>query len=339
MFGRKRRDSGQADVGRPIAEFWRWWAGARDRIAAAIEAGDAGALAGEIGDRIQAIDPALEWELTPGRDSRHAIVVSPVGSSALRRVVAEWLAGAPEPDATWSYYGSRQPDPNVLEMRLVIDDQEIELADLRFGATLDENHACLDVEVYHPDFATMAPDARLRIAFMSLDWVLGEDRVELWVGPIEAVTAPSPAQVPAAGMVSMIDELVEKHREPQWVLMSGLRDNVPMMATAQRPLKGIRWPRFDTHVAVNLPYADRGNGFPTDESLERIRAAEDYLVDVIGSAGELLAHETTAGVRTLHFYVEGSTDAAGRLTTGVRTFRGKAESRYDPDLGDIKHLA
>jgi hypothetical protein len=90
------------------------------------------------------------------------------------------------------------------------------------------------------------------------DWALGEEGVERWIGP------------------------VSKGR--------------PIIATVQQPLLPVRWPRFDTHVAVTLPYQFRNEGdLPVDVSLLALRDLEDRLVALLGDVGDLLAHETTRG--------------------------------------------
>ena len=58
-----------------IAGFWSWWAGARDRFAAAIDAGEMGPeLVDELGARVEAIAPGLAWEL--GRERRRPMCSS-----------------------------------------------------------------------------------------------------------------------------------------------------------------------------------------------------------------------------------------------------------------------
>jgi hypothetical protein len=321
-----------------VAEFWRWWAKARDQVAVAI------AQRGELpidalSRRVDALDPALEWEFAAGATSRHALIVSTVGDPKLRRLVAAWLAAAPPSDATWEYHGARQPNPNFATARLGFDGHDVELAGLRYAATVDGDHGQVDVEVYHPVFAAMDHGQRLRIAFMSMDWLLGEEAVESWIGALEVSTQATGHPLPPAGLVEVVDELSARYSGPVWSLLNGERDGLPTLATVQRPLRGIRWPRFDTHVAVTLRYSDQGHGFPGDEDLVRIRAAEDYLTEVIGSTGALLAHETGFSQRVLHYYVDPSTDAAARLGSGSRTFQGTVTTAYDPDLGHIQHLA
>jgi len=337
MFGRRKQQAGNPR--KAIAEFWIWWRDAQQPIADAIGRGNVSDLAGDISQRVHAIDPDLEWELTPGHKSKHGFVLTPAGSAKLRATVARWLAEAPAPTETWQFYGSRQPDASVLTATLQINGHEVDLARLRFGARIDEDHAFVEVRVHHPVFGKLDDETRWRVSFMSLDWVLGEERVAAWVGPVEPAIAEPPGAVEGLALAALVDTLVDKHREPIWVLLQGQRKNTPITATAQRPLRPVRWPRFDTHVEVQLRYADRGNGFPTDASLEQLRAIEDELTQLLGRDGDLLAHETGGGVRSLHFYVDGSAAVAAPLRARAGELGAKSTESYDPDLEHVRHLS
>jgi hypothetical protein len=59
MFRRRRAK----DPSSATSDFWRWWTSARQRIASAIESGNAASLAGEISGRVAAIHEDLQWEL------------------------------------------------------------------------------------------------------------------------------------------------------------------------------------------------------------------------------------------------------------------------------------
>src|SRR6185437_7390187 len=97
----------------------------------------------------------------------------------------------------------------------------------------------------HPGFADLPDAVRGQITFLALDWLLGEDAVESWIGAV-AWTATPDADVrpPATG------------RDPS---------GAPVVATLQVPLRSARWRQYDTHVAVVLPYrvANEG-GLPVD---------------------------------------------------------------------------
>jgi hypothetical protein len=81
-----------------IAEFWQWWATARDDVASAITAGTIGDFSDGLARRVHAIHPGLQWELTPGITTAHALVVTAGGQAPIRAVAARWLAAAPRAD-------------------------------------------------------------------------------------------------------------------------------------------------------------------------------------------------------------------------------------------------
>ena len=61
--------------------------------------------------------------------------------------------------------------------------------------------------------------------------------------------------------------------------------------------------------------------------------------DIHAFAGELLAHESSSGMRTLHYYVDGQTDLAARLAAAAAAWRrGRSTATLDPALKAISHL-
>jgi hypothetical protein len=109
----------------------------------------------------------------------------------------------------------------------------------------------------------------------------------------------------------------------------------------QAPLRSARWPRFDTHVGVVLPFAARPNGLPTDESLTQLREVEDRVIEAVGTDGEVVGHETTGGTRQLHVYVDGTTAAADAVTRVATAgpFRARTKVTYDPEFATVAHLS
>ena len=73
----------------PIEDFWGWWASAGR---AAAEAGIGGAgfkrFTPEMTMRVNAIHPDLGWELTPGGQAEHALIVTAAGVPERRRMAA-----------------------------------------------------------------------------------------------------------------------------------------------------------------------------------------------------------------------------------------------------------
>jgi hypothetical protein len=120
-------------------------------------------------------------------------------------------------------------------------------------------------------------------------------------------------------------------------------DGLPRMAVANLPLRPARWPRFDTHLGVTLPYRTYNEGrLPIDSSLQALRDFEDMLVASVGGDGALVAHETGNRLRTLHFFVDAQSGARGRIESALP---GWAEGRagldvtYDPRFERVAHLA
>jgi hypothetical protein len=332
IFGRRGPAS-------PIIDFWTWWPGARPRLTATLAAGDGGmSMAEEISRRVAAINLKLDWELSAGTAAQHAFTLSCAGNAELRAAAARWLALAPPADQTWEFHDARQPNQDFDGAQLRIDGHDLLLDGTRF-LLVSREHA-VDVSVYHPAFADLPDRARTQISFLCLDWALGEQAVEIWVGRVEVATTRSEPMHGVAEFRRIVSDLADQHAEPRWNILGGEKSGHAIVVTAQVPLRPARWPRFDTHVALTLPFEGRGNGLPTDTALESLRSFEDGLTPLLGSDGELLAHETHRGLRTLHYYVDGDTPVAQRLTNAVTGWRkGQCRSTPDPSFRAIRHLA
>lgn len=337
-FLRRGKRSGEA-----IADFWRWWPDARGRVENAIAAGEwDGAFVDEIGAKVRAIHPDLAWEFATGRAAQHALVVCSGGDPALRAIAERWRVAAPSADGGWEFHSTRQPHPDELG-RLRIHGRELDLAELRFALRMDLDRAEVDVSAYHPAFAAMPENARIQVTFLALDWALGERAVELWLGAVDSATEPPERPQTVRGLRAAVAEVEERTDEDRWAVLGGSDDRgVPMIASVRFPLKAVRWPRFDTHVAVVLPYLHRlDNGFPDDASLVELRAFEDRLIAAVRGGGELVAHESRNGRRTLHVYVDGTGPAdttVRQLLPGWMEGRATASSRPDPHWKGVAHL-
>lgn len=302
MFGRKKHVAVD-----PVAAFWSWWTTGRERVEQAIATGDYGTLTGEVSALVAAIDPGLEWEFSKGRHARHLLCVTPAGKAELRARTERWRLAGPPPDAMWEYAGARQPDPDVLGNVLNFGGVDVALAQLRFGVELDEERQLAHVVVHHPAFASMPEQAQHQVAFLSLDWMLGEDGVERWIGGVEVSIASPPSSIEAGALAGVIAALQQRHPEPTWALMQGQApDGGPIIATMRRPLKAVEFPLFDLGGSIELEFAERSaEGFPAGGALDQLRAFEDGLL--AGTSEQVLlvaGHATRAGTRTIYVYCD-----------------------------------
>jgi hypothetical protein len=216
----------------------------------------------------------------------------------------------------------------------------LDLAHIRYGVTVNQQDRQVDVACYHPAFASLPENIQGQITFLTLDWAIGEEGVEIWLGEItwtgiEPTNPKTPADLRQA-----VDTVASG--EDSWVLMQGQRDGTPLLATAASPLRPARWPRFDLHVPIRLPYQRYNAGqLPVDDSLAALRRFEDELSAAIGTNGTLVAHETGGRQRTLHFYIDSQTNARAELESRLsqwREGRASANARPDATFEHVRHL-
>ena len=289
-----------------VPSFWQWWVSEGRPLADQAVQGDGlGNFADEISAQVTRIHPDMEWETAAGRTAQHALIITSGGISDLRSLAERCFRAAPPADATWEYHPARQPDPDALRSRLDLGGSELDLSLTRVSLTLDAERQRADVSVFHPGFATMPEQARGQATFLLLDWLLGEDGVERWLGAIEAVTVCPADALPAEALPETVLALAARTGDDQWALLEGQRDGKSVLVSAMRPMKWIDNPLLDQHLEVLLPFAEKTEqGYPQDVALERLRQLEDQLTAQLGDHALLVAHETLDGVRTLHLYAD-----------------------------------
>jgi Family of unknown function (DUF695) len=329
--------------GNRITTFWRWWQQHSAPIAEAIEAGTAADLGTEISIQVGALHPSLQWELTPGHASRHALVVTSGGTPELRPLAERWFQAAPPADDTWEYHPSRVADPSAVSMKLEFGPHVLDLSQAEVGISIDDERQLVDVSVYHSAFDEMTQDARGQVTYLILDWLLGEDGVERWVGEIESRTQRPDDALPMDALAETIEALARRNPEGEWVLLEGrASDGSVLLVTARRPLKWIDYPLLDQHIAVSVSYSERNPaGLPEPGALARLRATEDELLAALGDSAVLAAVETVNGTRTFHLYAD-SQDATARerATRWADATRGaQIEIAADPGWGAVRPYA
>ncbi len=104
-------------------------------------------------------------------------------------------------------------------------------------------------------------------------------------------------------------------------------------------MKWIDHPTLDLHLSIHLAYRPAGEqGLPGPDELQRLRALEDELVDLLDDRALLVAHLTTNGLRTLHLYAD-STDvvASDRANAWASLLEGvEVEVEADPGWRSVR---
>jgi hypothetical protein len=342
---RRSKHREPADPRAAIAEFWRWWGEAGgEQAARSIATGANQEIVAAMSAHVSAVDEGLAWEFSPGVAARHCLVVSPEGDARLRATARRWLNAAPPADDTWEYADSRQAIADLSSVQLAVADQTVSFGDIVVAARREGSR--LDVTVHHPVFADTDERTRVTISFLALDNALGETDVEVWIGEVHASEVSPLDGFGLEGLRAVVRDLKDESQdddgEPNWAMFSAEGREGPILAMAQIPLAAAFAPELDTHVAAFVPYVDQTErGLPGEASLTALRDLEDSVTAALGSAGRVVAHQSHAGVRILHAYVDSSTTASEQLRQAVETWsQGTVDISVTPDPGweNVAHL-
>jgi hypothetical protein len=317
-----------------IAAFWGWWPTARGRIEAAINGGGfAKALVDEIGGHVNAIDPELDWELSPGNVAQHAFCLSAKGDPVLRRTTERWLAAAPAADGTWEFHPARIGRPG--SATLTLEGHDLDFSQMQVAFAVDPGREVVDVDCFHPAFAKMTEHLRKTATYLLLDGAFGEDAVERWFGGIEAsATLPDGAR-PAAELTAAVAELARTATRERFGILRGKDgEGRPIFATLNTALKRIDNLSCDHHVAVTLMLLDpRPDGLTNNEEAEDLNAIEDQLGAVVAGRAVYFGRETRRGQRVIHYFAADDAELRRQLEAwagGQRTRSARVEWRADP---------
>lgn len=344
LFGRRQQKS-STPSGDGIAAFWDWWnregAGRWAQIAGQ-QTPDDKTLA-ELSEKVAEIAPGLAWETAAGSESVHQLVVTADGDPDLRATARRWLLASPGTDPIWSYADSRQARVEIDDVGLQLGERTLPGSEAQVGVRREGSR--VDVTLYHPAFADLSEQERSLALFVLLDQTLGERQTESWVGELSASEVPPLDAFGLSGLRAVIRDLqtefTDEQGEPEWLLFQGESPAGPVIASAQVPLAAAGWPLFDQYVRVEATYGDRRpDGLPNEDGLAALRRLEDALSAAVGADGRVVGHETTGGLRALHVYVDGRSDAADRAKSAASGWDGSAKvrSERDPGWSAVQHL-
>ena len=335
-----RRWGGPAET-EAVGAFWRWWsvAGA-GLITAAVMSGVYVDVPEIISAMVMAIHPQLRWETGPGTRSRHRLCVSGGGDPRLRVLAERWRRAAPPATESWEFAAARQPQPDLPGVTLEGLAQPVDLALARIAVDWDDRRALTELTVFHPAFTRMGANDCRHAARLLVDWLLGEDDVQRWVGAINVSRSDPRDSQPAAVVPEFIQEVATRNPEPRWVMReaktaSGHR----VIVCSLRPLRWVDHPLLDLHTAVRISYPRAvGDGLPDGKALMGLLHLEQELESVLGPRGMLVSSETSNGLRVLHYYSDSEDQNGG---DSFERFAGSRRDvqvthTHDPGWGRVR---
>lgn len=289
-----------------ISQFWAWWQRHEHELRTQLVTGSLpSAETDRLAAAVRALHPDLVWEIGPGHLAEHALVVSAGGVAELRALAERWYRAGPGSGPVWEYHPARQAEPGRFLDTLDLDGRAVDLTRMVVGARADDQRAKLDVAVFHPMFPDLSPQARAQATFLCLDWALGEDDVERWIGAVEVAGDEPLDAVPVSSLGSVIAQLRERWGGERWILLEGeTPSGARVLAAARHPLSRVDHPLLDEHVLVTLPYEANEEGLPGEEVAAELQRFEHHVLGRLGSAALLVGHETGLGRRLLHLYGE-----------------------------------
>jgi len=342
LFRRRRPTAGLPAAG---ADFWAWWPGVAGYAARALDDGDAAALRTyeqALRDHVAALDPALTAGFVPGRFARHGLVVSAAGRADLRCLTQRWREAGPGDDLEWEYHPARPPAPEQFDQTLEVSGFRIDLAATVVEARTDDLRCRVDVGVFNAGLTVLPEADRERLALQAMQWALGEDDVERWLGEVVVLEARPLDPVPAPLLCALTEQFAQRWTGGRWAMLEGTHGRSRLVATVRQPLHRVDHPLFDQHLAVRLPYADRTlEGLPAEGASGDLQAFEDALVAQLGSAAVLVAHETSSGERVLHLYDDSTRSVAAPVRAmlgGYLPGGATVDVDRDPAWRLVEHL-
>ena len=318
-----------------VEAFWRWWT--QEGRAAAGTPDGANALAEHLAPL------GLTGEVQADESTRPVLLVAGGGDPERRATARRLVLAAPEDDG-WTVTDHRPASPAPEEVVLFADGELVDLDRVRVAARMQGSQ--LDVTVHHPAYADLSAESRQALTVQALDATLGELGTELWVGDIEAAPAPPVDGFGLVALRSVVQDLERQHVDadgsPRWVQLQGQGPSGRLTALVRRLLVPATAPHLDTYVSVSLPYRGRvSQGLPDEATAASLDAFAARLGEELGSRGELVAHLSTGGTRTLHLFVDSTTDAVDRLTAATKGWEGgraKVHAMHDPAWDAVAHL-
>ncbi|MBB5788040.1 hypothetical protein [Jiangella mangrovi] len=323
----------------PVTAFWAWWADEGHRI----DPHGLSPATDELTRLVRAIHPDLTWHFGAGSEAEHRLTVSAGGAAEVRPSAERWFRAAPAPDATWEFSPSQQADPAALTNALEIGGHRLELAATTFRIEVAADEFRVHIGVHHPAFAELPENVQGQVTFLVLDWLLGEDAVERWLGRIEPLpVAPVGSARESGDAVRAAVASIASQRDPDaWVLGQWQDDEgMPGLAIYRNGLRWLDHPTLDRHQSVTAHYVAQPNGLPADSgALDLLRELESQLEAALGSRGILIGHESHRGLRTFHAYTDGEDQNADAELAAWASGRGvTVEAAPDPAWSRVRHL-
>ncbi len=303
-----------------ITEFWRAWPRLVHVLDREIADNHYGVGTELLTDLVKSIDPALEWDLSPGVEARHALCLSSAADPSLRPLTERWFRAAPSATDEWEYHPARIPvEPTLVQ----VGDVGIHPLDVTVVSEVRHSTEELNLTIGHPSFGLIDEALQLQMAFRMIDDLIGEDGLETWVGSVDVVPHPLPWGMPFVDLADEVERLSTSATGKQWELMDREdRELGPSQVFINRALKRLHFLEMDNVVILSIETSVH------DDPL--LREVEEDLAATLHSSGVIFAHRVFETFTEIYGYADsGKKEAIADLADRWRPV--VYNSVFDPD--------
>jgi hypothetical protein len=184
---------------------------------------------------LQIIDPRLMWEFGPALKGKgHRLVITPEWAKHLRPLTNTILERAPRIKG-WSFLGYRPPEDLDSTRATVEGRTGGDISDVVFQARVGK-HNLIDLTLYSPRTLDADDQPAGKDAFVAVETLLGEERLDKWIGMIEVA-----ALVGGRRKASLLP--LDRLRERTEALAGQIMDQLPAKPFHKRMVPG-EWALF-----------------------------------------------------------------------------------------------
>lgn len=286
------------------AAFWPWFAAHADRLQRAVYGPDPAARDAALDELREAASDVSEEELVleigrPPGDGPGQLVVSADGHLERVDAVKAFVADAPDLPG-WEVTAFRPRTPIGESLEIVVEDERVGPADIRFAVAEDADGLALTLYVR----GLGGGNARYRGVGASLlaQHAVGERDALTLLSSVDTQPMPADAtglrlfaDLPAVLDAARHDRYPPPGRLPpadEWATGTGTMGDQPVILLLRTGLRAVAGhPLYDRRLTVTFPFESAGpNGMPEDDD-EFAAACE---------AGDAVAEALEAGQQSLH---------------------------------------
>ena len=198
-----------------VATFWTDWQRDSKKLHAMVGQEDTiEQLIPDINARVSKLFPAkVAWSFA-GADEpdTHQFILASEGDLDQWLLMDYWQKQAPKL-AGWQFLGSTPPLSSE-SFQLGVYGQTFDPDDYTFQLEDDAENGVVHVRIWHKQFAKLEKNARVHVAFLALDHVLGENMVATRVGAIEV--DEQAAKKPTCDLHQLAAQFQERMAKLKW---------------------------------------------------------------------------------------------------------------------------